>query len=81
MMIHDGAVIARLLRLSDERDEWQRVSMARERAAYERGRARGRWEGIAEAEASMAAAWARIARPIARGVTFAELQRRRGVAA
>ena len=34
--------VAALLELSDERDQWQRVCMARELAAYERGFADGR---------------------------------------
>ena len=43
------------------------------------GDGHGRAAGRAEAEREMAAAWARIAKPIARGgPTFAELQRRRG---
>ncbi len=76
--IPSHADVAWLLTLSDERDQGQRVCLARERAAYERGRADGIEAGRRLEAAERDAGWARIAKPIARGgPTYAELQKRR----
>ena len=73
------AAIARELERSDERDQWERVCQARERAAYERGLVRGRWEGIANAETRMAAAWHAIAYPVSRGESLTKIRVDRAV--
>jgi hypothetical protein len=79
-MISDPADVARVLELSDERDEWQRVCLARERAAFERGRREG-WDTgrralldeLAEAQRYMC----QRVRPILMSPPFAELELRR----
>ena len=73
-----AAEVAALLSLSRERDEWELVRTARERAAFVRGRKLGRREGYEAAEADMAARWNRIARPVVRNdPEHAELELRR----
>lgn len=66
-----------LLALSAERDAWQRLSLARERASYERGRADGITEGRRLEAAATAAAWHRLAAPVLAGTPYAELETRR----
>ncbi len=76
--ITDAADIASQLELSDERDAQLRLRHEAFRAGFRAGYGHGRAAGRAEAEREMAAAWARIAKPIARGgPTYAELQKRR----
>ena len=73
-----AAAVAALLGLSDERDEWEFVCTARERAAFAWGRKLGQQEGYEAAEADMAARWNRIARPVVRNdPEHAELELRR----
>jgi flagellar biosynthesis/type III secretory pathway protein FliH len=81
--ITDPADVASLLELSAERDQWQAVALARERAAYERGYSAGQadgWQQGYEARyAELAQAWHEAARHVAHGDprSFAELERRR----
>ncbi|MGH3276706.1 MAG: hypothetical protein ACRDNZ_20555 [Streptosporangiaceae bacterium] len=80
--------MADILALSDERDAWQRVSLAREREAFDRGYRRGHEDGYragyAARWAALEADWREAARHVAHGDprSYAELQeRRRGNAA
>lgn len=82
------ADIARELARSDERDAWQRVSLARERESFDRGYRAGRQDGYRagreDQAAETAADWHEMAGRIARGDSrsFAELESlRRGDAA
>jgi hypothetical protein len=73
----DPAGVAALLELSAERDAWQRVSLAREREAYRCGREDGIEEGRRLEAGERDALWHANAAQLARGETFAELERRR----
>ena len=76
--VHDPGDIARFIALSDERDQFERVCLARERAAYLHGQAAGIEIGRRLEAAERHAGWVRIASPIARGgPAYAELERRR----
>ena len=76
--VPDPADVAALVEQSAERDTWQRVALARERAAYLRGRADGIDIGRRHAEEEQARAWRAIAHSVAAGGTpYAELERRR----
>jgi hypothetical protein len=66
-----------LLALSDERDQWARVCLIRERRAFGRGRTLGRTEGYGQAEADMAAQWNAIARLGLGGPGHTEIEKRR----
>lgn len=86
--LHGGPDTASLLALSDERDQWQALALAREAAAGERryreGYAQGWADGYAERYAELERGWQSVARPVARGDarSFAELEQcRRGDAA
>ena len=79
--IADPAALAALLELSDERDQHERRRLAAERRAYLDGYRDGADAGRRFEADEMAARWNAAAKPIAcGGPTFAELQRRRGVA-
>jgi hypothetical protein len=69
--------IASLLEVSDERDQWLSRLLAAERAAYQRGVRDGIETGRRLESAERDAEWVRIARPAARGLPLAELERRR----
>lgn len=78
--IPDPASIAAVLALSDERDLWQRAALARDRAAYWRGRQDGITEGRASEAAERDADWHRIASATVKlclSPDHAELERRR----
>ena len=88
MSIASATDTAPLLELSAERDQWQRVALARERAAgdrrYREGYADGYREGYAARYAELEAAWHAVSRHVATSDprSFAELERaRRGDAA
>jgi hypothetical protein len=59
------AVHAYVLAESGRHDTWLRRLLAAERSGYDSGRADGRTEGWAAAEADMAAAWHAVAYPVA----------------
>lgn len=74
----DPADVARLLELSDERDQWLRARLAWARYAYERGHRAGWNEGYEAAHAEMSADWHAIADPASRrGESHAEYETRR----
>jgi hypothetical protein len=70
--------VAELVTLSDERDVWLRRVIDADASGYARGLAEGVALGRAIEAAESAAAWQRIARPIARSSgSHADLERRR----
>lgn len=69
--------VAAVLTLSGERDQWLKVCLRRERAAFTWGRALGDQEGYERAHTEMAQRWTRISRPVTHGPAHAELEERR----
>jgi hypothetical protein len=73
-----AAEVAAILTLSGERDQWIKVGLGRERAAYRQGFTAGTAVGYTWARTEMAQRWTRIARPVAYGgPAFADLEERR----
>jgi hypothetical protein len=70
-------LLAALLGLSDERDQWQRVGLARERAAWRRGWRDGYGAGYRAGYELAVRAWKVTAGVVSGGPSHAELDRRR----